>query len=277
MNNEICFEDYVQSPYKKGISNYKLTGRCEDCQKFFAFKEVKNFRRRDWNKKELCQKCYLKHRCYLNEDWIKKNSEAQLIAQNKPEQKLKNSIAVSKSKRWTDEKRLAESEKMKEKWRTASESDKQKMLSNLDWTNKNNDRFNLLISKSSKNQKTGYYNNIFYNSILELSFLIECDKRLIPVKRYDLPPIDYKDFNNKNRKYFPDFIIYGKIIVEIKGHIFKGEDGQKTFILKNQAAKKFCSCHNLKFRVFFRSDFLKRNERVSKTIHENSIKAIQAI
>ena len=111
MDNEICFEDYIRSPYKKGISNYKLTGRCEDCKNLFTFNKVKYFRRRDWNEKELCQKCYLKHRCYLNEDWIKKNSEAQLIAQNKPEQKLKNSIGVSKSKRWTDEKRLVESEK----------------------------------------------------------------------------------------------------------------------------------------------------------------------
>jgi hypothetical protein len=205
------------------------------------------------------------HACYKNPLWIEKNSAAQKIAQNNPEQKRKNALGVSRSKRWTKEKRELESKKMKERWANASEKEKDAMLSGFSWTQKGGEKFDKIISKSAKNC-CGHYNGVFYNSLLELSFLIECEDRNIVVKRYDLEPISYKE-DGKDRKYHPDFIIFDKIIVEIKGHIFKGIQGEKKFRLKNKAASSFCSCNNLKYRVFFRSEFLKKNLRRAKTIH----------
>jgi hypothetical protein len=259
----INYKDYHKNT--KGISNFKLNGVCEKCSKEYTISSVKSFRRRIYDDIFLCHECYMEHACYKNPSWIEKNSASQKIAQNKPEQKRKNAIAVSKSKRWTKEKRKLESKRMKERWANASEEQKNAMLSGLRWTEDSGERFNEIISKSAKGF-CGYYNGMFYNSLLELSFLIECEERNIKVRRYDLEPIQYKE-DGKDRKYHPDFIIFDKVVVEIKGHIFKGIQGEKKFELKNKAALSFCSCNNLKYRVFFRSEFLKKNLRKAKTIH----------
>jgi hypothetical protein len=263
----ISFEEYKQNPFKKGISNWSFKGSCEDCNKEFVTGYIKVYRKRSIdNDKSLCVECYLQRRCYSNKEWLDKNSESQKIAQNKPEQKLKNAIGVSKS--WTKERRNKESERMKEVWQNASQSLKDAMLKPTQWTSVNNEKFQEILRKSSKG-KSGYYKGIFYQSFLELNFLIVCKERGIPVKRYDLNPIPYKDTKGKSRLYHPDFIIFDKIVVEIKGFIFDKKHGIENVNLKKKAAEISCKKKDMRYRLFFGSSFQRKTLKLLKKIHED--------
>lgn len=261
----IKFQDYKNNPFKKGIANFCLLVCCQKCglEKNYI---VKQYRRRDWNKEELCGNCYLDKRCYRNPDWIQKNSQAQLIAQNKPEQKKKNAIGVSKS--WDKERKRKASKLMQCRWGKASKAEKKKMLQNLEWTQKSDKKFNQIMAKSHKS-KSGVYHGLFYNSLLELAFILVCEARKINIKRYDLEPIPYQDEQGKIRYYHPDFIIHDKVVAEIKGHVFNKDGGEFRLDLKNKAASIFLKERGLKFKLFFRSKFIKSKLKIAKLIHED--------
>ena len=194
-----------------GLSNKPLKDKCIKCHAFFEYKKLKKFLR---NRRTLpfsewcrCQKCFLKHRTGDNPEWISKNRESQLISQNKPETKKKNALAVSKS--WTLEKRKKASEDLKERWKNDIEF-ANKAKNNLKYdTNQIKKSFGLGGLK-------GIYKKIYYDSALELSYLLWCEDNNISVKRYDKDPISYI-FQNKSRLYFPDFIVDDKLVIEIKG------------------------------------------------------------
>jgi hypothetical protein len=270
MNKIISFEEFKKDPHKKGISNFQLQCLCENCGLNFIIKQIKSFRRRDCVElRQLCNSCYLNFRCYSNPEWLKKNSEAQIVSQNKPEQKIKNALGVSRS--WSKERRNLEAERMRHRWKNATEDQKQKMLKCLDWKSESKDGFHQKMKKTAwRGGSDGIFNGIKYESILELSFLIECFERGINVKRYNLGGIKYLDPNGKERLYFPDFIIFNKVVVEIKGHIWGEDYGHQIFSKKIEAAKKSLTSQNLKFRVFFRSKFLKKTKILAKTIHETN-------
>ena len=268
MKKSILFKEFRKDPNKKGISNFQLKCSCEVCGVDFVFTQVKSFRKRDCSEmRELCNSCYLNFRCYSNPEWLQKNSQAQLISQNKPEQKLKNALGVSQS--WSRERRELESVRMRDRWKQSTEEQKQKMLNNLNWTDYSNDGFYKNMRKTAwRGGSFGEFNGIPYESILELSFLIECFQREIPVKRYNLGGVNYFDPHGKKRVYFPDFIIFNRVVVEVKGHIWGEDYGYSVFKQKTEAAKKHLTSLNFKFRVFFRSKFLKKTKNLAKTIHE---------
>jgi len=220
-----------------------------------------------WN---TCHKCWLKINTSESKVWIEKNRKAQLIAQNKPEQKIKNSKRVSES--WTYERKIKNSKLLKDRWKNDKDF-AEKALKNLSWTNKLDvSRFNTLLKSSiGIGGLKGIYNNIRYDSSLELSFILWCFDNSIDVRRYDLDPIRYLDENNISRLYIPDFIITNNIIVEIKGF---GIYYQKNFdrnIKKFQALKSWCKSNNFNNRLLLGDDLiLKKNyKRARKLHHEN--------
>jgi len=81
----------------------------------------------------------------------------------------------------------------------------------------------------------GYFDNIKWQGTWELKFLIDCIEKNIPIKRFDLTPIEYFDEKNIIHHYFPDFIINEDEVVEIKGN----ENRENTFIKKIAAEKIF--------------------------------------
>lgn len=84
----------------------------------------------------------------------------------------------------------------------------------------------------------GLYNNIPFQGTWELKYIIDCIESNIPIKRYDLEPIEYI-FEDKILHYFPDFIINEKTIIEIKGNLW---DKKKIEAKKNAAEKLFKYC-----------------------------------
>jgi len=64
----------------------------------------------------------------------------------------------------------------------------------------------------------GYFNNILWQGSYELAYLIYCYEHNINIKRYNLDPIKYT-YKNKIHRYYPDFIVNEKIIVECKGRL----------------------------------------------------------
>jgi hypothetical protein len=217
----------------KGVSNIPFKAKCQKCKNRFEYSSVKKFvqNRRNISKDHwmLCQNCFLRFKTVDNKEWLEKNRQAQLIVQNKPEQLEKNRIGVSNS--WSKERKTKASEYLKYRWNNDDQF-KHNALKNLQH---NPSKF---INGIGSGGLKGEYKNIPYHSALELSFILWCGSNNIPIKRYDIDPIEYLDENKDKRKYYPDFIINDDTIVEIKG---KGMWYQKNYertICKIQEAKK---------------------------------------
>lgn len=270
MKKEITYEKFESNDFcTKGISNHKLIGSCDKCNCKFEYSAVKKFMRNRKNKEDkkhlwnTCQKCWLKINTSEDEKWIEKNSQAQLIAQNKPEQKIKNALAVSKS--WTKERKEKMSDWVKDRWKNDEKFAKQ-ALKNISWTDgKDIDLFNRVMKMSAgSGGLKGDYKEINYDSALELSYILWCFDNNIPIKRYDLPPIEYIAEDGVKRKYFPDFIINSNTIVEIKGKgLFYSKNYERN-LKKIKALKE----QKLKYVILFSDDdVLKLNYKKARRLH----------
>lgn len=258
--NSITLKELTNRNYNaNGISNYKLIGECIRCKYDFKYSSVKKFMRNRKNKvdkKELwntCSRCWHNINTKENNEWIEKNRQAQIIAQNKPEQKYKNAIGVSKS--WTDKRRITASKNLKERWKTDNAFASQ-ALKNISWTDTQNDKFYEILNNSIKTGGLkGEYNNIYYDSALELSYILWCIDKNIPIERYKLEGIAYKDENNKDRVYIPDFIINSRTIIEIKGNGKYYHKNYQRNIKKFDALKQWCQNNNkYDYRIIFQND-----------------------
>jgi hypothetical protein len=118
----------------------------------------------------------------------------------------------------------------------------------------------------SGNGWKGWYNGIFFRSILELSFLVNY------VYRFKMKmesgekakyAIQYRDYKGVDRTYFPDYIINGKYMVEVKPKKLI-----KTSLIKakTKAAIEFCKEHNLKYKIF---EPLKIDKQIITTLYNN--------
>jgi hypothetical protein len=101
----------------------------------------------------------------------------------------------------------------------------------------------------SGNGWSGWYNGWFFRSLRELSYMVEV------IERFNLEwvsgesnnwRVPYVDYKGTNRNYFPDFIIGGKYVVEIKPRKLWFSD---TVIRKRKAAEKFYSKIGLKYKI----------------------------
>ena len=251
----------------KRLSNKPIKDICIKCNKTFEYAKLKKFiinrvniQKSDWCQ---CQKCFLQYRTIDNPDWMEKNRQAQLIAQNKEEQKKKNAEAVSKS--WTKTRKNKASQYLKERWAN-DDVFKNKAMINL-----NNHRKCNFTNGIATGGLRGIYNNIYYDSALELSFILWCENNNISIRRYDKDSIRYMDEDDIEREYFPDFIINNTTIVEIKG---KGIWYNRHFErnkLKMIAAKTIL---NAKYCVYYDGDKHTKlfYRKARKLHHENKKK-----
>lgn len=79
----------------------------------------------------------------------------------------------------------------------------------------------------------------FFRSLKEISYVLLCEKNKISwisAEKEEFA-VWYKDVYGKDRRYYPDFFVDGKIIVEIKPR--KHQNG-KLVQLKAEAMKEFC-------------------------------------
>jgi len=101
----------------------------------------------------------------------------------------------------------------------------------------------------SGNGWSGWYNGWFFRSLKELTYMIEV------IERFNLKwesaetnkcKIQYEDYKGTPRNYFPDFIIEGKYIIEVKPKKLWDSD---SVIRKRKAGELFCVENGLKYKI----------------------------
>lgn len=195
----------------------------------------KNFYKTEKGKKN---KEYLKN-LYKDKSWEqvyghdkakimkKRSSESGKIAQNRPEVKLRNSI----------------------KQKIVQNRPEVKLKRSLKFSGKNNPMYGKPSPIGSGNGWSGWYNNWYFRSLLELSYMINVIERFnfkwesAEKRKYR---INYIDCNNKNKTHFADFIINNKYLIEIKPKNLFNTANNK---LINEATIKYCDNNNLKFKI----------------------------
>ena len=257
--SSISLENLKLLDYNKNkISNFILVdGNCIKCSTIFTYSKVKKFlknRVTRQDKKHLwdtCAKCW--HLLNTSQDqlWVEKNRQMQTVVQNTLEQKTKNALGVSRA--WTEERKRKASSLLKLRWKEKEFSNK--ALTNLSWTQTNNIKFQTIINKSIKTGGLkGIYKNVHYDSALELSFLLWCERNNASIRRYDGNAISYSDETNKVRKYVPDFIYNEDTIIEIKGLGLHYRRNETRICLKLKALTVYACLNNLKSETIFSND-----------------------
>jgi len=103
--------------------------------------------------------------------------------------------------------------------------------------------------QGSGNGWSGWYKGWFFRSINELSYMINVIERFNikwengESKRYK---IEYLDWENKKRNYFPDFILENKYMVECKP---KKLWNTPSVLAKRKYAEIFCNKNGLKYKI----------------------------
>lgn len=113
---------------------------------------------------------------------------------------------------------------------------------------KNNPMYGKIPSKNSGSGWGGWYNSIFFRSLHELSFLVNWVERFnLKIKSAETLElaINY-NFEGSDRKYFADWLVNEKYLVEIKP---KKLIGTKLNLIKFDYANKFCKNNNLTFKI----------------------------
>jgi hypothetical protein len=114
---------------------------------------------------------------------------------------------------------------------------------------KNNNMFGKPSPMGSGNGWSGWYEKRFFKSLLELSFLINYVDRFklkcVSAEKKEYK-IKYKDHLDKDRNYFPDFILNDKYMIEVKPKHLRGSF---DVLRKKEAALIFCEENNLKYKI----------------------------
>jgi len=113
----------------------------------------------------------------------------------------------------------------------------------------NNPMYGKPSPKGSGNGWSGWYKGWFFRSIKELTYMIKI------IERFNLKwengedskyKIEYYDYKNKKRNYYPDFIIENKYLIEIKPKNLLNSDTVKR---KKESAINFCLERGLKYKI----------------------------
>ena len=101
----------------------------------------------------------------------------------------------------------------------------------------------------SGNGWSGWYKGWFFRSLRELTYMVEVIER-VNLKWESAETnkwkIQYEDYKGTPRNYFPDFVIEGKYVVEIKPKKLWDSD---SVIRKRKAGELFCEENELKYKI----------------------------
>ncbi len=184
--------------------------------------------------KETKEKISLKNKGHKHSDEYKKNHKKIFTGKKKSIDKN------SHLKVWINKYGI---ERAKEMYK-----DYKKLLSNK-YSGEGNPMYGKPSPQGSGNGWSGWYKGWFFRSLLELSYMISVIERFNiswESCENNLYQIKYLDWNNKQRNYYPDFILANKYLIEIKPKRLQNSVNVK---LKQQAAIEFCNKHNLKYKL----------------------------
>lgn len=261
---------------------------CDDCGK--SFKRVYSVQKKSFirYKRDLCRSCNLKEQYRIGErissltdynkseenhktfeerfgkekaDKIKKKLSEHSSGKNNPmygkKEHTKGIVAFGKSckgKTWEEIHGKELSDKLK------------KQMSEKN-SGKNNPMYGKPSPQGSGNGWCGWYNNLFFRSILELSFLIKNPN----VKSAEYIKIPYKDYNGNERNYLPDFIDEVNLYEIKPSYLVDSKENQ----LKFEAARVYCENNNLNFKIITDLDINRLSDSDIKLLREsNKIKFI---
>jgi hypothetical protein len=227
----------LQSSYNK--SNLQIDCPCGKTYITVLF----GFHKRKY-KDPVCDECYRKTYAY-DLEWRENNSKAQRIAQNRPEVIAKQ--VVSQKKRYQQEGVL----------------DHYRAIGKRLWENPD---YRKKVVANSSIAKAGTYHGLSYQSSIELAFILWCENSGKSVVNYAGEGIPY-NWAGTGHHYYPDFLVDGNTIVEVKGHggVYERDYDQNQ--AKFAALRIWCKSRELCVRVVFDTDLGNRAIKEARTLH----------
>ena len=251
------------------------TRNCPKCKKELTYKYKQSFKKAGLDN-SLCKSCGGLGKKFTDDHKKKISTKAKLrVGEKNPfygkyhtqetKDEIKNSLSgriLSKEHRKNISDSLKNSDRVINKrnnyyyWeknygKEEADNRQNKWLNKLSikFSGENNPMYGKPSPQGSGNGWCGWYKNIHFRSLLELSFIIYYIERFnfkfetAETKKYK---IDYIDYKNTNRTYHPDYILNDKYLIEIKPkHLMKCKD----IILKKEAAIKYCNENNLIYKL----------------------------
>jgi len=204
-------------------SHTSILLKCDSCNKEFEReyrKQIQLFKKRG---KDICQKCVyqlpMSKRFKDSEQYSRKMSES-----------TRGKIVSWEGKTWEERFGLEKAKQLKD---NAS-----KRVSG-----KNNPLYGKVNKNSDGRGYNGWYKNFFFRSLLELSYIIDCENKNLLLKCAENISIPYN-----NKTYHPDFIL-NKTIIELKPERLKSKNLEKF-----EAGKNFAIKNNLEYKILTEKD-----------------------
>jgi hypothetical protein len=182
LNQDFFYYDEIKHLLPTLRTKKKVKFKCQECNKDDIMVINSMHLRKICGIKPICKSCSLRY-ATNSEEWIENNSKAQLIAQNRPE--------VKEKQRQAQLRLMAEDPLYVEK-------------------------------RCSKSYISGTIRGFRFDSSWELYYLAYCweSEDVLDIQRYE-GNIKYRDLDDKERRYYPDFVVTTKSgvkrVVEIKG------------------------------------------------------------
>ena len=264
----------IKSELKLNYKNNKpmVTQRvlviCEDCQREYDSRLYNQIRGLDKYGRDLCVGCKQKEQIklgirgiqYINAGLasiksMKGKTHVELYGEDKAEDMRKinsekNSGKNNKNYGGTWHGTLIDlNGKTLEEIHGKEKSDIIKRKISFGCSGEKNGMFGKPSPSGSGNGWSGWYKDMFFKSLLELSFLINyVDKFNMKCKSAEKKEfrMKYIDFEEKVRNYFADFIINDQYMIEIKPEYLRNSFINKR---KKEAAVLFCNDNNLKYKM----------------------------
>lgn len=266
-NNKVLLNEFNKlGEWRKEVfksSKIKVVFKCRCCGVNGESRIAHIVQRKFFVLEPICSKCIEKEVANTKE-WKKTNSDAQLIAQNKPEQLEKNRQAqIERFK--NEDVRVNSSIASKSVWERPGFKEKMVIIAKKKWDDPVYAR--KVIENSKNGGLKGIYNKIYYDSGYELAWLMMMESKgnLEKVKRANIY-ISYKNKNEKICHYYPDFILDEKYLIEVKGYGPWADI--ENINLKNKVAKIWCKENKKKYRLIELKDFGYYWYRKARIIHK---------
>ena len=260
------FFDYLTS---SGAGRFKKQHVCFECQECGAWliRSIGSLLKKDENFRFLCKEHYFEKTIYaVGSIWRQNNREAQLIAQNRPD--------VQEKQQKSQKKRHAQPG-MREKYQKIAK----KLWSRESYVKKHqesmekfrcSDRYVEIINNSRVQPYSGVYDDLQYQSLLELAFILwRKSKNDVIERSCHVVPYHWED---RERRYFPDFICNGTAVIEVKGRLWRKGDSLDKINAKHDALIKYCKSNNLRCRLVWGKDIPTQFKKAAKRIDRENRK-----
>lgn len=244
---------------------------CDECGRLYVTQHI-NIKGRSHPEWRLCAEHYLR-RVMKTPEHRQRNSEAQLIAQNRPDVKMKQ--AVSQKRRHA---RPGMKEKYSENalrlWQSAAYRESVSRGLRETWKTSPHLQDACSTVGAYRSQYQGYYRGIRYQSLAELSFVLWAEEAGHKIERFKLEPIQWLDEMGISHSYYPDFVMNDTIIIEVKAsRSLYGIDPKRSDVeRKFDALVTACKETEMSARIVYVSEDLpgqkKSLYRHAKHVHE---------